>query len=54
MSAPNTLTSPEVGTTSPSSMAMVVVLPAPLPPRSATVVRGLSENLMWFTAVTVP
>ena len=35
-------------------MAMVVVLPAPLPPSSATVERGFNENVMSFTAVTVP
>jgi len=35
-------------------MAMVVVLPAPLPPSSATVVRGSSVKLMLSTAVTVP
>ena len=35
-------------------MAMVVVLPAPLPPSSATVDARLNENVMWFTAVTVP
>ena len=37
MSAPNTRASPEVGTTSPISMEMVVVLPAPLPPSSAVI-----------------
>ncbi len=35
-------------------MAMVVVLPAPLPPSSATVVPGSMVKLMWSTAVTAP
>ena len=35
MSVPSTVMLPAVGFSRPSSMAMVVVLPAPLPPSSA-------------------
>jgi hypothetical protein len=54
MSAPNTRASPEVGITSPISMEMVVVLPAPLPPSRAVMEPSPSVKLMPSTAVTSP
>ncbi len=54
MSAPSTRTSPDVGTTSPISIAIVVVLPAPLPPSNAVVVPRASAKSMPSTAVTLP
>ena len=53
ISAPSTVTRPEVGCTRPMMEAMVVVLPAPLPPSSAVQVPGSSANEMASTAVTV-
>jgi hypothetical protein len=50
MSAPNTRASPEVATTSPISMEMVVVLPAPLPPSSAVMEPVAKSKLMPSTA----
>ena len=52
MSAPNTRASPEVGTTRPISMEMVVVLPAPLPPSRAVMAPLASVKVMPFTAAT--
>ena len=54
MSKPSTATVPEVGNSSPSSIEIVVVLPAPLPPSSATVAPRGTEKLMASTAATVP
>ena len=51
MSAPNTRASPEVGTTSPISMEMVVVLPAPLPPSSAVMEPARRPKSMPSTAM---
>ena len=48
-----TLTRPEVGETSPMMVAMVVVLPAPLPPKSAVIDPAASVNEMPSTAGTV-
>ena len=45
---------PEVGTSRPSSMAIVVVLPAPLPPSSPTVPPAGTVKLMSSTASTSP
>ncbi len=50
ISAPSTLTRPDVGRTSPMMVAMVVVLPAPLPPRSPVIEPGFSVNEMPSTA----
>ena len=52
MCAPSTVTVPEVGVTSPMIMAMVVVLPAPLPPSSPVIEPGARRNEMPSTAVT--
>ena len=54
MSAPKTLASPEVGVTRPMSMAMVVVLPAPLPPSSAVMDPRRRLKSMASTATTSP
>src|SRR5258708_319561 len=52
MSAPSTLTEPAVGSSSPMIIAMVVVLPAPLPPSSAVMLPGASAKEMPETAGT--
>src|ERR1700716_431112 len=52
MSAPSTLTEPDVGSSSPMIIAMVVVLPAPLPPSSAVMLPGSSAKEMPETAGT--
>jgi hypothetical protein len=44
---------PEVGVVSPISIAMVVVLPAPLPPSSPVIEPGGSANEIPSTAVEV-
>ena len=44
MSAPSTVTVPEVGMTRPMIMAMVVVLPAPLPPSSPVIEPGCERK----------
>ncbi|MNW09520.1 hypothetical protein D3C71_2065310 [compost metagenome] len=54
MSTPSTSTVPEVGSRSPSSMEMVVVLPAPLPPRSPVTDPAATVKEMPSTAVTSP
>ena len=51
MSAPNTRTVPAVGVTSPMIMAMVVVLPAPLPPSSPVIEPAGSAKLIPATAM---
>ena len=51
---PNNSMLPAVGVRTPSSMEMVVVLPAPLPPSSPTVSPGATENVIPRTASTVP
>src|SRR5471032_2955479 len=54
MSMPSTWISPIVGSSRPSNMAMVVVLPAPLPPsRPSTAPRG-TVKVRSSTATTVP
>src|SRR5580704_12426135 len=54
MSTPSTWISPAVGSSSPSSMAMVVVLPAPLPPsKPSTAPRG-TEKVRSSTATISP
>jgi hypothetical protein len=53
MSVPSTVTRPDVGITSPMMVAMVVVLPAPLPPSSPVTEPGVRANEMPSTAVTV-
>src|SRR5476649_1394722 len=54
MSIPSTWISPTVGSSRPSSIAIVVVLPAPLPPsRPSTAPRG-TLKLRSSTATTVP
>jgi len=50
MSAPSTVTRPEVGVVSPMMVAMVVVLPAPLPPSRPVIEPGCSVNEMPSTA----
>jgi hypothetical protein len=52
MSAPSTVTLPEVGVTSPMIIAIVVVLPAPLPPSSPVTEPGGNRKLMPSTAAT--
>src|SRR6266851_4566006 len=54
MSMPSTLISPAVGSSSPSSMAMVVVLPAPLPPSSPSTVPRGTAKVRSSTATTSP
>ena len=44
---------PEVGSTSPMIMAMVVVLPAPLPPSSPVMLPRAMRKLMPSTARAV-
>ena len=53
-SIPNTSTVPLVGRESPSTMSMVVVLPAPLGPRNATISPGWISRSMPRTACTSP
>src|SRR3989344_3662359 len=53
MSTPKTEMLPEVGSSSPSSMESVVVLPAPLPPSSAVVERSATSKLTSSTAMTL-
>ena len=47
------VTRPDVGVIRPMMLAMVVVLPAPLPPSRAVIVPGASVNEMPSTAGTV-
>src|SRR5437899_5347484 len=54
MSTPSTSISPAVGSSSPSSMAMVVVLPAPLPPSSPSTAPGATAKVRSSTATTSP
>ena len=54
ISAPSTVARPPLGVRSPSSIDSVVVLPAPLPPRSAVVVPRRTANVIRFTATTRP
>src|SRR5579872_1863459 len=54
MSMPSTWISPVVGSSSPSSMAMVVVLPAPLPPNSPSTAPGGTLNVRSSTATISP
>ena len=51
---PNTSTVPASGRDSPSTMSMVVVLPAPLGPRKATISPGSTVRSRPSTAVTGP
>src|SRR3954468_19909280 len=51
---PSTSTEPVVGCDRPSTMSMVVVLPAPLGPRNATISPGSSIRSMPRTAWTGP
>src|SRR5580765_6594690 len=51
---PSTWTEPVVGCDRPRTMSMVVVLPAPLGPRKATISPGSSERSMPRTAWTGP
>src|SRR4029078_1302297 len=53
-SRPSTRTSPVVGLDRPSTMSMVVVLPAPLGPRNATISPCWSSRSMPRTAGTSP
>ena len=53
MSTPSTETAPEVGSNRPKSMAMVVVLPAPLPPNSPVTVPAAISTLRSSTASTL-
>src|SRR3989344_3433478 len=53
MSTPKTEMLPEVGSSNPSSMESVVVLPAPLPPSSAVVERSATSKLTSSTAMTL-
>ena len=52
MSTPSTRISPSVGSSTPSSIDSVVVLPAPLPPSSAVVVPLRTAKLTPLTAST--
>ena len=52
--SPSTSTVPDVGWESPSTMSMVVVLPAPLGPRKATISPGSRVRSMPRTAWTSP
>ena len=54
ISAPSTVARPAVGVRSPSSIESVVVLPAPLPPRSAVVVPRRTANETRSTATMRP
>ena len=51
MSAPRTITEPEVGVSRPRRIDRVVVLPAPLPPSSAVVEPAATVKLTSSTAV---
>src|SRR6478736_5695449 len=51
---PRTSTAPLVGRESPSTMSMVVVLPAPFGPRKATISPGWISRSMPRTACTSP
>ena len=51
MSIPSTRTVPEVGVKSPMIIAMVVVLPAPLPPRRPVTEPTGNVKLMPSTAM---
>ena len=52
--SPNTSIVPDVGEVSPSSMSRVVVFPAPLGPRKATISPGLMVTSIPATASTRP
>src|SRR5690554_4826979 len=54
MSWPSTSTVPDVGISRPSSIEIVVVLPAPLPPSRATVVPRATVKSRPATASTLP
>src|SRR5256885_1531233 len=54
MSTPSTSMSPAVGSSRPSNMAMVVVLPAPLPPSSPSTAPGGTAKVRSSTATTSP
>ena len=54
ISSPSTRICPAVGSRRPSSMESVVVLPAPLPPSSATVAPAGTLKSMPSTATTLP
>src|SRR5690606_2489259 len=54
MSTPKISILTRVGSSRPSSIARVVVLPAPLPPSSAAVVPGRTSKLKPSTATTLP
>jgi hypothetical protein len=54
MSSPSTVTDPDDGSSRPSSMAMVVVLPAPLLPNRAVQEPTGIANDTSSTAVTAP
>jgi len=54
MSWPSTRTMPEVGSSRPSSMEMVVVFPAPLPPSSPVTAPARTVKLMPSTATSAP
>jgi hypothetical protein len=51
---PPTVTVPEVGFASPSSILSVVVFPAPFGPRKAVTVPGATSKLSESTAATAP
>ena len=53
ISSPSTRTVPLVGGKMPSSMRMVVVLPAPFGPRKPTISPGATSRLTPSTAVRV-
>src|SRR5690349_20014037 len=54
MSIPSTWMSPAVGSSRPSSMAMVVVLPAPLPPSRPSTAPGGTLKVRSSTATISP
>jgi len=54
MSTPWMRTSPELGVSRPSNIEIVVVLPAPFPPRSALTRPSSTEKLIPRTAVMSP
>ena len=54
MSRPSTVIDPAEGISRPSSIEIVVVLPAPLPPSSPIVRPGATLNVSPSTAVTAP
>ena len=53
-SVPSTRTAPDVGARKPSSISMVVVLPAPLGPSTATISPASTVNDTPRTASTSP